>query len=181
MVSASTAGQYLQNIPRTAGPQPASGEHVRGDPCRFDGLCGREDPAWSGGRSPIPGDGWRSNAGTNGEWQASGCRPAGGDAMEGGVEAGMVSQDLREAPWDPEKMRKGFSGKHTKPPTPLGSGELSLANPMEPPPSVVPGRGNGPESTPDRLGLSSATVLWRALDGGHWRAARLSPSTRSGP
>ena len=48
----------------------------------------------------------------------------------------------------------------------IGSGALSLADPMEPPPSVVPGRGNGPEGTPDRLGLSSPTATWQASDEG---------------
>lgn len=37
----------------------------------------------------------------------------------------------------------------------LGSGELSLADPMGPPPSVVTGRGNGPKGTPGLLGLST--------------------------
>ncbi len=38
MVSAYTAEQYLQNIHGAAGPQPASVEHVRGDPRRCDVL-----------------------------------------------------------------------------------------------------------------------------------------------
>ncbi len=37
----------------------------------------------------------------------------------------------------------------------LGSGELSLADPIGPPPSVVMAKGDWPEVTPDRLGLSS--------------------------
>jgi hypothetical protein len=48
----------------------------------------------------------------------------------------------------------------------LGSGELSLVDPMGPPPSVVTRRGIGPEVTPDRLGLSSPTPPWRASDEG---------------
>ncbi len=51
-------------------------------------------------------------------------------------------------------------------PARLGSEALSLADPMEPPPSVVTGRGNGPEVTPDRFGLSSPTATWQAWDEG---------------
>ena len=43
--------------------------------------------------------------------------------------------------------------------TRVGAGELSLVEPIGPPPSVVLGRGNGPEVTPARLGLSSQTAL----------------------
>ena len=62
-------------------------------------------PAQHGCRSPIPGEGWRRNAGPCGTWQASGCRPDGGDAMEGDIEAGSVSRDLGESPRDPEETR----------------------------------------------------------------------------
>ena len=40
---------------------------------------------------------------------------------------------------------------------------------MESPPSVITRRGNGPEGTPDRLGLSSSTAPWQALNGGPGR------------
>jgi len=46
------------------------------------------------------------------------------------------------------------SSGHTELPARLGSGALSLADPMGPPPSVIRGRGNGPKGTPGPLGLS---------------------------
>jgi hypothetical protein len=49
-------------------------------------------------------------------------------------------------------------GGHTGLSACLGSEELSLADPMEPPPSVVTGRGNGPKGTPGLLGLSRGST-----------------------
>ncbi len=46
------------------------------------------------------------------------------------------------------------SGRRIGLPARLGSGELSLTDPMGPLPSVVRVRGDWPEVTPDRLGLS---------------------------
>ena len=46
----------------------------------------------------------------------------------------------------------------------LGSGELSLAAPIGPPPSVVRAKRDWPEVTPDRLGLSSSTAPRKASD-----------------
>jgi hypothetical protein len=53
------------------------------------------------------------------------------------------------------KREQTSGGKRIGLPARLGSGALSLADPMEPPPSLVTGRDNGSEATPDRPGLSS--------------------------
>jgi len=45
-------------------------------------------------------------------------------------------------------------GGHTRLSARLGSGALSLADPMEPPPSIITGRSNGLKGTPGPLGLS---------------------------
>jgi hypothetical protein len=50
---------------------------------------------------------------------------------------------------------RGDSGGRTGLPVRIGSGALSLAEPMESPPTVVAGRSNRPEGTLNRLGLSS--------------------------
>jgi hypothetical protein len=53
-----------------------------------------------------------------------------------------------------ETRRRGQCGGYTGPSARLGSGELSLTDPMGPPRSFVTGEDNGSEGTPDRLGLS---------------------------
>jgi len=45
-------------------------------------------------------------------------------------------------------------GGHTGLSARLGSGALSLADPMGPPPSIITGRSNSPKGTPGLLGLS---------------------------
>ena len=57
------------------------------------------------------------------------------------------------------------SGGRTGLPVRLGAGALSFAEPMEPPPTVVTGRGNEPEVIPDRFSLSSPTLRDRAWMG----------------
>jgi hypothetical protein len=55
------------------------------------------------------------------------------------------------------------SGGHTGLSARLGSGALSLADPMGPPPSIIRGRGNGQKGTPGLLGLSSPTAPYQAI------------------
>jgi hypothetical protein len=58
---------------------------------------------------------------------------------------------MAEAGW---RCGRADSGGRTGLRARLGSEALSLADPMGPPPSIITGRGNGSEVTPDRLGLS---------------------------
>jgi hypothetical protein len=59
--------------------------------------------------------------------------------------------------------RRVDSGGRIGLPGHLGSGELSLVDPMGPPPLVDRAKGDWPEVTPDRLGLSSPTLRGRVL------------------
>ena len=70
---------------------------------------------------------------------------------------------MAETGW---RRGRALRGGRTELLTRPGAGELSLVDPMGPPPSVVTRRGTGPEVTPDRLGLSSPTAPWRASDEG---------------
>ena len=58
---------------------------------------------------------------------------------------------MAEAGW-----RRGRANSHgcIGLPARLGSGALSLTDPMGPPPSIITGRSNGPKGTPSLLGLS---------------------------
>ncbi len=91
-----------------------------------------------------------------------------GEPRRGGCGLNDSLEDRRIGVMAKTGWRRGRtkSGGRIGLPARLGSGALSLADPMEPPPSVVTGRGNGPEVTPDRFGLSSPTATWQAWDEG---------------
>jgi hypothetical protein len=74
-----------------------------------------------------------------------------------------------------------------KPLARIGSGALSLADPIGPPPSVVTGRDNGSEGTPGLLGLSrgpstcSSPVRWPTCSSCTWNSASGRSGARGGP
>ena len=63
--------------------------------------------------------------------------------------------------------RSGNSGE-ADPLARFGSGKLSLADRMGPPPAIIRGRGNGSEVTPDRLGLSRGPTYKRSASLPAW-------------
>ena len=80
----------------------------------------------------------------------------------GRLAGGVLDGVMAETEW---RRGRADSAGRTGPPVRLGSGALSFAEPMEPPPTVVTGRGNEPEGTPDRFSLPSPTASWQASDG----------------
>ena len=119
------------------------------------------------GRQSEPPEGRRRHEGTHAAAppRTAGRRREGEGARDGGPHevsragAEIASRDPGGSPRGSlaetgERRGRAGRGGHTELLIRPGSGALSLADPMEPPPSVVPGRGNGVEGTPDRLGLS---------------------------
>ena len=74
----------------------------------------------------------------------------GGRRFDGPLEDRRIGA-MAETGW---RCARADSGRRTGLSARLGSGALSLADPMGLPPSVITGRGNGPKGTPGLLGLS---------------------------
>jgi|GEM_PF-1531726 hypothetical protein len=165
MVSASTAGQYLQDIHWTAGPHPASGEHVHGDPRRCDGLVA-ERSRTARMSEPDSRRGVATQCRT--VWHVAGFgMPAGRRRRHGGRHRG---RECIAGPWrvtpgpGGDAGLAGGEGTEPHPGWPRQAGRAAGLTRLR---RAVPGQshrassvrrheeGNGVEGTPDRLGLSS--------------------------